>query len=206
MSTQASSPSQVINTRSSARRHSAAGVDHQTRGRAERATKRRRRPRRALVLAHLTVSVGWLGLEVAMLALGVLALVGDETELRRAAILVAAVLGTWLYPLFSVASLVTGVLVSVRGPWGLVRHWWVFGKLIANTALVFGGNFLVLAGVRHAADGARGGGAVSTGSATSLVGAMTVGLLLLIAATVVSRYKPRGLTPFASSDTPRARA
>jgi hypothetical protein len=172
--------------------------------RTESHPKRRRRPRRVLVLSHLTVSVAWLGLEVAMLALGVLALAGGEAEIRRAAILVAAVLGTWLYPLFSVGALVTGMLVSVRGPWGLVRHWWVFGKLIANAALVIGGNFLVLAGMRHAADGARGGGPVSTGAATSLVGAMTVGLLLLIAATVVSRYKPRGLTPFARVATGRS--
>lgn len=158
--------------------------------------KRRRRPRRVLVLGHLTVSVGWLGLEVAMLALGLLALTGADSELRRAAVLVAAVLGTWLYPLFSLASLVTGVLVSLRGPWGLVRHWWVFGKFVANVALVIGGNLVVLAGVRQAAAGARGGGEVSTGAASSLVGAMTVGLLLLIAATVVSRYKPRARTPF----------
>jgi len=148
------------------------------------------------VIGHLTVSVAWLGLEVVLLTLGVLALAGDGAELRRAAILVAAVLGTWLYPLFSVGSFVTGVVVSVRGPWGLVRHWWVFGKLIANAALIVGGNFVVLAGVRHAADSARGGGPVSTGTATSLVGATTVGLLLLLAATVVSRLKPRGRTPF----------
>lgn len=158
-----------------------------------------RRPGRALLLSHLTVSVGWLGLELSLLALGLLGLLAGDAESRAASILAAAVLGNYLYPLLSVGSLITGVLVSLRGRWGLVRHWWVLAKLAANVALVLGGNLIVLAGVRHAADQVRQGAtdvADVAGAARTVVGAMTVGVLLLLAATVISRYKPRGLTPF----------
>lgn len=42
-----------------------------------------------------------------------------------------------LLPLASV-SLGTGVLRAVRSKWGLVRHWWVFVKLVVTCGLMVG--------------------------------------------------------------------
>jgi hypothetical protein len=155
-----------------------------------------RRPGPILLSSHLAVSVGWLGLELSLLALGMTGLAVGDVESRRASILAAAVLGNYLYPLFSIGSLITGVLVALRGQWGLVRHWWVLGKLTTNLALVLGGNLVVLASVRDAAGRVRHGSDNIAGAASTVVGAMTLGLLLLLAATLIGRYKPRGLTPF----------
>ena len=162
----------------------------------------RRRPRRntPLLAAHIVISVGWIGLEVALLALGLTALTAGDGGLRVAAVMLAARLGTWLYPAFSIGALVTGVWLSLRTRWGLLRHWWVVAKLVMNVALVIGGNLVVIPAARRAAGGLTlDAVGRPVGAAASLTGAMTVGMLLLVAATLLSVYKPRGRTPFGTS-------
>lgn len=100
-----------------------------------------------------------------------------------------------LVPL-SLASLGTGLIQAFGTPWGLVRHYWVVFKLLIT---IFATLVLVLylptfrAMAEPAGDpsiplsAVRNGSPVLHGSAA---------LVLLMAATLLSVLKPRGLTPF----------
>jgi len=66
----------------------------------------------------------------AVLALAVAGLTSRDTQTARAAY-VAMEVTTWFVIVPSaLASLLTGLLVSLGTPWGLFRHYWVFAKLV----------------------------------------------------------------------------
>lgn len=145
------------------------------------------RPRRALRAAHVVVSVGWLGLTAAMLTLALLAVA--DRGLATSAYTLAGHLGTRTVAGAAVASLVSGVVLSLVTPWGLTRHRWVVVKTVLTLAVIVSALALTNGWVEQAATAAGAGGSgwwVVAGSATHL--------LLLAVATVVSVDKPWGPT------------
>ena len=155
------------------------------------------RARKALLTLHVLVSVGWAGAVLVYLALGVAAATTDDTSLLRSAH-VTMDWAAWviLVPL-AAASLVTGTVQSLVTRWGLVQHYWVVFKLaitvVATAVLVaYTGTLDAFAEVaaRESLSSEDlqllGGGSVVVHSAGALV--------LLIAATLLAVYKPRGLT------------
>jgi len=154
-------------------------------------------PARKLVLTlHITASVGWLGAVIAFLALAVVGLTSQDPQTVRSAFLVMEpAAGSILVPL-SFASLLTGVLQSLGGAWGLFRHYWVLFKLLINVAasivlLLYMQTLRYVASV--AADPATDLALVRNPSPLIHAGAA---LLLLLVAVILSVYKPRGLTPY----------
>jgi hypothetical protein len=154
--------------------------------------------RKLALTFHVTCSVGWLGAVAAFLALAIVGLTGDEPMRVRAAY-VAMDLVTWsvIVPA-SVASLLTGLVQALGTPWGLFRHWWVLIKaaltLVATLLLVVHTHPI------HIASRAAAEGALATGDLralrTQLVVDATAALLLLVVTTVLSIYKPRGVTRY----------
>ena len=145
---------------------------------------------------HVTVSVGWLGAVAAFLALGVVGLTSRDAQTVRAVYLVMEpTAGSVLVPL-AVASLLTGLLQSLGTTWGVFRHYWVLCKLLINVLstvvlLMYMQTFRLMADV--AADPSADLQAVRTPSPV-LHGALA--LLLLLVATVLAIYKPRGMTRY----------
>lgn len=100
-----------------------------------------------------------------------------------------------LVPL-AVASLLTGLVVSLGTPWGLVRHYWVLFKLLIAVVstivlLTYMRTFASMADV--AADPGADLDAVRTASPMLHAGAALLGLS---AAMVLSVFKPRGTTRY----------
>jgi len=133
---------------------------------------------------------------IAFLALAVLGLTSQDPQTVRSAFLVMEpAAGSILVPL-SFASLLTGVLQSLGGAWGLFRHYWVVFKLLINVAasIVL---LLYMQTLRYvtsvAADPATDLALVRSPSPLIHAGAA---LLLLLVAVILSVYKPRGLTPY----------
>lgn len=98
-----------------------------------------------------------------------------------------------LVPL-SVASLLTGIVQSLGSVWGLFRHYWVVFKLLINLGaivvlLMYTQTLGYLA--RVAAEPTSSGDALRS---PSVVLHTVLALLLLLAATVLAVYKPRGRT------------
>ena len=145
--------------------------------------------------AHVASSVGWLGAVVVFLALGVVGMTSQDAQTVRGAYLVMEPAAWFVLVPLALASLLTGLVQSLGTPWGLVRHYWVLFKLLI-TVVATGVLLTYMRTFRYLADVAASGddlGAVRNPS--PLVHAV-LALLLLLAATALSVYKPRGLTPY----------
>ncbi len=98
------------------------------------------------------------------------------------------------------ASLASGLVQSLNTTWGLVRHYWVLFKLAINVGAVL----VLLAYTQTLA--ALADSAANPTFTPDMLGAerasptvhAVLALVLLIAATALAIYKPRGTTPFAS--------
>jgi hypothetical protein len=152
--------------------------------------------RKLALTAHVTTSVGWLGAVAAFLALAVAGLASTDQPTVRGAYLATDVLaGTVIVPL-CLASLLSGVVQSLGTPWGLFRHYWVLVKLVLTviaTALLL----LHTQPIDHLGDVAAGSGAFGadlTGLRLQLVVDAAAAVLVLLGATVLAVYKPRGET------------
>jgi uncharacterized membrane protein len=152
--------------------------------------------RKLALTAHVASSVGWLGAVVAFLALAVVGLTSQDAETVRGAYLVMEPAAWFVLVPLAFASLVTGLVQSLGTTWGLFRHYWVLFKLVINVLativlLLYMETFSFLAGV--AADSNADLGAVRNASPVLHA---ALALLLLLVATVLAVYKPRGMTPY----------
>jgi hypothetical protein len=148
------------------------------------------RVRKALVAAHTIVAVGWLGIVVAKLVLEIVGLRTGDQEIARAGFLSMQVLDRAAFPPAAVATLVTGIVLSVGTAWGLFKHWWIVVKLALTLAVVVTGIAFVGAWTEAAASSTV---AVGRGSAAAwLIGMGAAHLLMLVGATVISVFKPWG--------------
>lgn len=124
---------------------------------AEAAARLRMSPgaRKIALIVHLVCSVGWIGAVVAYLGLDVFAVYGRDTQTMYAATIAMELLIIWVIVPLALASLITGLIMSLGTPWGLLRHYWV---LISFVLTIFATTVLLL----HVSDvsamaGATGG-------------------------------------------------
>jgi hypothetical protein len=154
------------------------------------------RLRKFALTAHVTSSVGWLGAVAAFLALAVVGLTSQDAQTVRGAYLVMEPAARLALVPLAFASLLTGLVMSLGTAWGLFRHYWVLFKLLINVfatiiLLIYMGTFRYMAGV--AADPSADLALVR--NASPMTHAM-LALLVLLVATVLAVYKPRGVTPY----------
>lgn len=155
-----------------------------------------RRLRTFALTVHVTVSVGWLGAVAAFLALGVVGLTSGHDQTVRGVYLVMEPAARFFLLPLALASLVTGLVQALGTAWGLFRHYWVLFKLLINTfatlvLLMYMQTFRAMAGL--AADPTTDLSAVRN---VSPMLHATLALLLLLAATALAMYKPRGMTRY----------
>jgi uncharacterized membrane protein len=155
--------------------------------------------RKFVLTVHVTCSVGWLGAVASFLGLAVAGLASSDAQLVRAAYLAMEPLGRYVLVPLAFASLLTGLVQSLGTVWGLFRHYWVVFKLLIN-ALAIIVLLLYMETLRYLAAAAAGAslsgddlGGLRNSSPVLHAGAA---LLLLLVATTLSVYKPRGLTPY----------
>lgn len=154
--------------------------------------------RHAALAAHVACSVGWLGAIAAFLALAIAGLGQGDAQLARAAYRsMDLVVWSVIVPL-SAASLSTGLLQALGTRWGLFRHYWVVAKLLLTLALT-------IALLVHTEPIGYMAGAAAEGPVAGaefrhfrwqLVGDAGVALLVLVGVTVISIFKPWGMTPY----------
>lgn len=155
--------------------------------------------RKLALTVHVAVSVGWLGAVVSYLVLAVAGITSQDAGMVRAAYLAMdRIVWLALIPM-NLASLLTGLVSSLGTSWGLVRHYWVLFKLLLNGVATV----VLLMYTREI------GLAVSVASKAVLSAAdfevlrdpshlahSAAALLILVIATVLAVYKPRGLTGY----------
>lgn len=155
--------------------------------------------RRITLTAHVVTSVGWLGAVAASLALAVVALTSDDVDVVGVAYPAMELIAQYVLIPLSIASLLTGIVQSVTTRWGLVRHHWVVMKLgiTVLSVVILLAYAQTLGGLAEVSrqEAVRGDDLdeLRSGSAALHAGG---GLALLLAATVLSVFKPRGVTRY----------
>ncbi|MFH9264374.1 DUF2269 domain-containing protein [Streptomyces sp. NPDC017546] len=142
--------------------------------------------RRGILVAHVAVSVSWLGLTVGLLTLGVAAFTTGDPATADAAMRSMKIYGDWLVAPVALLALVSGLVLSLGTPWGLARHRWVWTKFWLT--LVTAG--LSIFSLRPGINAAVAEGAVDI----DLVIAPSVATATYLFITAVSVLKPWGLT------------
>jgi hypothetical protein len=146
--------------------------------------------------AHVVSSVGWLGAIVAFLALAIVGLSSQDAQLVRGVYLVAEPLTWFVIVPLALTSLLTGIVQSLGSKWGLFQHYWVLFKLlIAVVATIV--LLIYTQTVGFLADLAAES-SVDLGELRGPTFVLHSGaaLLLLLTATVLAVYKPRGMTRY----------
>ncbi|HLW02962.1 MAG TPA: hypothetical protein VKT82_30180 [Ktedonobacterales bacterium] len=142
------------------------------------------RLRKFALTVHVIISVGWLGAVVGFLALAIASLPSRDSATVRAAYPAIEVTVWWVIVPFAFASLLTGLISSLFTPWGLFRYWWVLVKFLINV-------FACIVLLQYL----RSLNAMADMSGESVAHASGA-LLFLLVATVLSVYKPRGMTRY----------
>lgn len=151
------------------------------------------RVRKLVLTAHIATSVGWFGAVAAYIALDVAAVASDDVQLVRGAYLAMDWIVRHVIAPSAVASILVGIVNGLTTPWGLFRHYWVLVKLMLTA---FGTVILLL---EIEAISGMAAAAASGADPRALPGSLlhsVGGLAVLLATTVLSVYKPRGLTRY----------
>jgi hypothetical protein len=157
------------------------------------------RLRKLALTAHVTFSVGWIGGVVAYLTLGVAAVTSQDAQTVRAAWIAMELTGWFAIVPLALASLLTGLVMSLGTKWGLFRHYWTLFSLVLTilatvVLLVNMQTVSFFAGIAAETDRADMG-ALRGGLRGELLHA-GVGLLVLLVIQVLNVYKPRGMTAY----------
>jgi hypothetical protein len=150
--------------------------------------------RKLMLTAHITFSVGWLGAVAVFLALAITGLTSYEAPLVRAANLAMGLSGWWVIVPSSFGALLTGLVQALGTPWGLFKHYWVMVKLVltaAATALLL----VHMQPISYLAEVAAKANLTATelrGLRLQLIADAAAALVVLLAATAISVYKPWG--------------
>jgi len=154
--------------------------------------------RKLSVTVHVVSSVGWLGSVAAFLALSVAGATSRDGDVVRGAYVSMNVIGQFVIVPLSLASVSTGLLVSLGSSWGLFRYYWVLMKLlltIGATVLLLLHQFTAVSGAaRRVVQQQSAVGPTVGPLATQLIVDAGLGLLVLLVTTVLSIYKPWGRT------------
>ena len=158
--------------------------------------------RKCVIVLHAVCGIGWMGVDIALFLL----LLNARTTTKVIEVISGYQAVSLIVPIavppLCLGVLCTGLLLGWGTPWGLLRYWWVFIKLLlslAMTVLVF----VALLPAVHSlpaitdsltADAVR----KQLGPAgIQLMFPPVVSFALLAIAAILSIFKPRALTPWA---------
>ncbi len=153
--------------------------------------------RKFALAVHLTFSIGWIGAVAAYLALDVATATRQEAQTLRTAYLAMDWIASFVIVPLALATLLTGLVMSLGTKWGLFRHYWTLISLLltmtATTVLL----------VETRTISAYAAIAADPGTSSDELRALGSTLVHSVGGTVVllvnmwlNVYKPRGLTPY----------
>jgi hypothetical protein len=149
--------------------------------------------RKLVLTTHVVSSVGWLGAVIAYIALDVTAVTSPDVQVARGAYIAMEIMAVYVIVPLALASVLVGIINALGTPWGLFRHHWVLVKLlltlVATTVLL-----IETQAIRSMTDAVASGADPRDlpGSLPHSIG----GLLVLLIATILSVYKPKGITRY----------
>jgi hypothetical protein len=156
------------------------------------------RLRKFALITHITFSVGWLGAVAGFLALAIAGLTSHDAQRVRAAYLAMELTAWYVILPFAFASLLTGIVQSLGTAWGLFRHYWVLAKLLLTVfaTIILLLKMKLIGYVAGAAAETTLSGVDLRALRIELVVHAAGGLLVLLAVTTLSVFKPWGMTGY----------
>lgn len=163
------------------------------------------RVRKVALATHITLSVGWIGAVAAYMALDVTAATSQDAQMLRAAYLAMELIAWYVIVPLALASLLTGLIMSLGTRWGLFRHYWALISLLLTiiaTVVLLVETQTINYFADIAADPTTPSDDLHTLGSTLVhsVGGTVVLLVIL----VLNVYKPRGMTRYGWSKERRA--
>lgn len=158
------------------------------------------RGRRALLTAHVIASAAWFGIALMFVAMSTTAVITEDIDTARVTYELMVVFDMSLLPIANFAAALTGIGLGLTTKWGLLRHYWVAVKFFIPPTIVlaaFGFLHDALENAAHRAEVlADSGGAVEEigRDADVVFWGFLVAMLALLAAMLLSLYKPGGKT------------
>ncbi|MFD0905592.1 hypothetical protein [Actinomadura sediminis] len=160
---------------------------------AGRAWRPRPNVRKTLLLVHVLASVALAGEVWALVMLNLTATLTDDAALVGPAYRLMPVLVYGGGIPLSFLALISGIVLGLGSKWGVLRHWWVFGKLLLLiTTILFGA---LLGQPEAMAEAAADGTLPAAARRWREVAVVAAQLVMLLAATGLSIFKPRGRVP-----------
>lgn len=155
-----------------------------------------------MLTTHITFSVGWIGTVAAFLALSIVGLIGND-EMVRACYIAMEVVAWFIIVPFCFASLLTGLIQALGTSWGLFKHWWVLVKLILTliATLILILHMQPISYLGEVATQKSIGYDELRNLRIRIIADAAAAILVLVAITTVSVYKPWGKIQFGVSIT-----
>ena len=155
------------------------------------------RLRKFALASHIILAVGWIGAVAGYIALDVAAATSQNVQTLRAAYLAMELIAWYVIVPLALASLLSGLIMSVGTKWGLFRHYWVLISLLLTTIatvvlLVETQTISYFADI--AADPTTSGDDLRALGNTLVHSVGGIAVLLVIL--VLNMYKPRGMTQY----------
>ena len=159
--------------------------------------------RKCVLVLHAVSGIGWIGVDIALFLLLFNARTTSNAAEAISGYTAVSLIVPIVVPPLCLGVLGTGLLLGWGSPWGLVRYWWVFVKLL----LSLGMTILVFVALVPTVQSMPGIANFGTADAVrERLGPLTIQLMfppavsfgLLSVATVLSIFKPRRLTPWSA--------
>lgn len=146
-----------------------------------------------MLTSHITFSVGWMGAVAVFLVFAITGVISKDTQLARAAYL-AMELSAWfvIVPL-CFASLLSGIIQSLGTKWGFKYYWIIVKLFLTIVATIF--LLLHMQPISYLAGIAADTSFSNTrefGLRIQIITQAGAAILVLLAATTISVYKPWG--------------
>ena len=147
--------------------------------------------------SHITLAVGWIGAVAGYIALNVAAATSQNVQTLRAAYLAMELIAWYVIVPLALASLLSGLIMSVGTKWGLFRHYWVLISLLLTvcaTVVLLVETQTISYFADRAADPTMSSDDLRA-LGNTLVHSVG-GTVMLLVILVLNVYKPRGMTRY----------
>src|SRR5918995_622762 len=155
------------------------------------------RLRKFALAAHITLAVGWIGAVASYIALDIAAATTQDAQTLRAAYIGMELIAWYVIVPLALASLLSGLLMSVGTKWGLFRHYWVLISLLLTIVATV---VLLVETQTISYFAAMAANPTTSGDDLRALGSTLVhsvgGIAVLLVILVMNVYKPQGITRY----------
>lgn len=154
--------------------------------------------RKSVLIGHIIFSVGWLVAVAAFLVLAISGLTSQDAQTTRAVYPAMELIARLVIVPLAFAALLSGLIQSLGTPWGLFRHYWIVSKLLLTVfaTIVLLKKMPLISDAAHQASQIRVPSVGLRAEGTGLTVHAAGGLLVLLVITILSVFKPFGLTGY----------